>query len=110
MNRVTQYAIDVLEGRIITVELVQLACQRHLDDLEKSKIAPYVYRLDEEKANFILDYAETLTIAEGEELKPLSLDGFQAFIFGSLHGWVHKETGYRRFRSSYIQVGRQQGK
>lgn len=110
MHRVTQYAIDVVEGKIITGELVKMACQRHLDDLEKSKLAPYIYRFDEEKADIIINYAETLTIGEGDEKKPLCLEEFQAFIFGSLHGWVSKETGYRRFRSSYIQVGRQQGK
>lgn len=110
MNRVTQYALDVLEGREIAGKYVKLACQRHLDDLEKSKLAPFVYYFDEEKADRLLEYAETLTIGEGEEAEPLILAGFQAFIFGSLHGWVHKETGYRRFRSSYVQVGRQNGK
>lgn len=35
MNRVTQYALDVLEGREIAGKYVKLACQRHLDDLEK---------------------------------------------------------------------------
>ncbi|PEI37728.1 terminase [Bacillus wiedmannii] len=110
MNRVTQYALDVLEGREIAGKYVNLACQRHLDDLEKSKLAPFVYYFDEEKADRLLEYAETLTIGEGEEAEPLILAEFQAFIFGSLHGWVHKETGYRRFRSSYVQVGRQNGK
>ncbi|MEX3621872.1 terminase large subunit [Viridibacillus arvi] len=110
MHRTTQYATDVVNGNIITGELVKLACQRHLDDLEKSKIALYVYRFDEEKADIIINYAETLTIGEGDEKQPLILEEFQAFIFGSLHGWVHKETDYRRFRSSYIQLGRQQGK
>jgi phage terminase large subunit-like protein len=110
MHRTTQYALDVVEGRIVAGKHVRLACQRHLDDLEKSKLAPYVYWFDEEKANIIIEYAETLIIGEGDEQQPLVLDPFQDFIFGSLHGWVHKETGYRRFRSSYIQVGRQQGK
>lgn len=110
MNRVTQYALDVLEGREIAGKYVKLACQRHLDDLEKSKLAPFVYYFDEEKADRLLEYAETLWIGEGEEVEPLILAEFQAFIFGSLHGWVHKETGYRRFRSSYVQVGRQNGK
>ncbi|MFK0601161.1 terminase large subunit, partial [Bacillus thuringiensis] len=110
MNRVTQYALDVLEGREIAGKYVKLACQRHLDDLEKSKLAPFVYYFDEEKADRLLEYAETLMIGEGEEVEPLTLASFQAFIFGSLHGWVHKETGYRRFRSSYVQVGRQNGK
>ncbi|MEK4810105.1 MULTISPECIES: terminase large subunit [Bacillus] len=110
MNRVTQYALDVLEGREIAGKYVKLACQRHLNDLEKSKLAPFVYYFDEEKADRLLEYAETLMIGEGEEVEPLTLASFQAFIFGSLHGWVHKETGYRRFRSSYVQVGRQNGK
>lgn len=110
MNRVTQYALDVVEGREIAGKYVKLACQRHLDDLEKSKLAPFVYYFDEEKADRLLEYAETLTIGEGEEAEPLILAEFQAFIFGSLHGWVHKETDYRRFRSSYVQVGRQNGK
>ncbi|PGY78256.1 terminase large subunit [Bacillus cereus] len=110
MNRVTQYALDVLEGREIAGKYVKLACQRHLDDLEKSKLTPFVYYFDEEKADRLLEYAETLMIGEGEEVEPLTLASFQAFIFGSLHGWVHKETGYRRFRSSYVQVGRQNGK
>ncbi|HIE6633018.1 terminase large subunit [Bacillus luti] len=110
MNRVTQYALDVVEGREIAGKYVKLACQRHLDDLEKSKLAPFVYYFDEEKADRLLEYAETLTIGEGEEAEPLTLAEFQAFIFGSLHGWVHKETDYRRFRSSYVQVGRQNGK
>ena len=42
-DRCTQYALDVTEGRIIAGELVRLACQRHLDDIEKSKAAPYKY-------------------------------------------------------------------
>lgn len=110
MHRTTQYALDVVEGRIIAGKYVKLACQRHLDDLEKSKLAPYVYRFDEEKANELLEFSETLIIGEGEEKSQFVLEPFQAFIFGSLHGWIHKSTGYRRFRNSYVQVARQQGK
>ncbi|MDO7206272.1 hypothetical protein Q5M85_21395 [Paraclostridium bifermentans] len=36
-----------------------VACQRHLDDLEKSKLAPYKYVFHIEKADDILDFAET---------------------------------------------------
>lgn len=110
MHRATQYALDVVESRIVTGKYEKLSAQRHLDDLEKSKLAPYVYRFDEDKANIIIEYAETLIIGEGDEKQPLKLEPFQVFCFASLHGWVHKSTGYRRFRSSYIQVGRQQGK
>lgn len=110
LDRVTQYAVDVVEGRIVAGRYAILACQRHLDDLEKSKLAPYKYEFDTEKANDILDFAETLTIAEGEEEIPVNLEGFQVFILGCLNGWVTKGNGYRRFRTSYVQLGRQNGK
>lgn len=110
IDRVTQYALDVVEGREVAGRYVKLACQRHLDDLEKSKLAPFKYEFDLEKANHILEFAETLTIAEGEEEIPVELAGFQIFILGSLNGWVTKGTGYRRFRNSYVQLGRQNGK
>lgn len=110
LDRVTQYAVDVVEGRIVAGRYAILACQRHLDDLEKSKLAPYKYVFDIEKANDILDFAETLTIAEGEAEIPVNLEGFQVFILGCLNGWVTKDKGYRRFRTSYVQLGRQNGK
>ena len=36
-DRCTQYALDVVAGVIVAGEYVKLACQRHLDDLEKAK-------------------------------------------------------------------------
>ncbi|SFA70302.1 terminase large subunit [Clostridium frigidicarnis] len=111
MDRVTQYCYDVLDNKIIAGESIKLACCRHLEDLEKSKLAPYRYKFDIDKAHHIIDFAETLTLIEGSEgAKSLVLYSFQCFILGSLMGWVDKETGYRRFRQSYIQMGRQNGK
>lgn len=110
LDRVTKYALDVVEGKEITGRYVKLACQRHLDDLEKSKLAPFKYEFDIEKSLHIIEFAETLTIAEGEEEIPVKLEGFQEFILGSLNGWVTKVNGYRRFRTSYVQLGRQNGK
>ncbi|MDK2587455.1 terminase large subunit [Romboutsia sedimentorum] len=109
-NRVTQYALDVINEDILTGLYVRLACQRHLDDIEKSKTNEFDYIFDEDKANKIIDFAETLVIAEGEGNINVKLYGFQAFILGSLNGWINKETGYRRFRNSYVQLGRQNSK
>ena len=110
IDRVTKYAEDVLNGVIITGELVKQACKRHLDDLESSKLAPYVYEFDIEKSVHIINFAEMLTIAEGEGEVQVKLQDWQSFILGSLNGWVKKESGYRKYRSSYIQIGRQNGK
>ena len=109
-DRVTQYALDVLEEKIVTGLYVKLACKRHLDDLEKSKTEDFEYYFDVDKANDILDYAESLIIAEGDEEIRVKLHGFQVFILGSLNGWVSKKGKFRRFRSSYVQLGRQNGK
>ena len=84
--------------------------QRHLDDLEKAKAAPYKYYFDVEKSEEIINFAEELTIAEGDEQENVTAYPFQCFILGSLNGWRTKEKGHRRFRTSYVQLGRQNGK
>ncbi|MEH7088103.1 terminase TerL endonuclease subunit [Priestia megaterium] len=110
MDRATQYAKEVVKGKRIAGELEILACKRHLNDLERQGTDEFPYVWDIEKANDIQEFAETLTLAEGEEPAPLNLYDFQCFVFGNWNGWVHKDTGYRRFRTSYMQVARQNGK
>lgn len=110
MDRTTQYALDVVEGRLTAGDLVKAACQRHLDDLKAAEGAPYRYYFDVEEAEKIIDFAETLTIAEGEEPQQVEAYPFQCFIIGSLNGWRTKDGRHRRFRTSYVQLGRQNGK
>lgn len=110
LDRCTQYAIDVLDDKIIAGEFVKLACKRHLDDIEKSKAAPYRYYFDVEMSEEIINFAEELTIAEGEGNETVTAYPFQCFILGSLNGWRTKDGHYRRFRTSYVQLGRQNGK
>jgi phage terminase large subunit-like protein len=111
MDRVTQYATDVLNGNIIVGKWVKLACQRHFNDRERQGTDGFPFIFDLKRVNKIINFAESLMLVEGDDgNKNLSLYPFQAFILGSLFGWVHKDTGYRRFRTSYVQLGRQNGK
>ncbi len=110
IDRTTQYAKDVIEGRVIAGKRVKQACQRHLDDLESSKLAPYRYYFNVEEAEDIINFAEELIIAEGEEEEFVTCYPFQCFILGSLNGWRIKDKDYRRFRTSYVQLARQNGK
>lgn len=110
LDSVTKYANDVLEGKIISGRYVKLACERHLNDLERQDTEEFQYIFDVNEANRIIDFAENLVLDEGEEITPLFLYPFQKFILGSLMGWKHKTTGCRRFRELYMQVGRQNGK
>ncbi|MED4206585.1 terminase large subunit [Neobacillus mesonae] len=96
-------------GKIPAGQTQRQACNRHLRDLERQNTEEFPYVWDVEKAHDIIEFAETLTLAEGDEPQPLVTKGFQDFMFGSWNGWVNLE-GYRRFRTSYIQVARQNGK
>lgn len=112
MDRVTKFAKANLKNKKDFGEDARLAFKRHINDLARSeKNDPHFpYRFDEEKAEDIIELANKLTIAEGEGNEQFTCAGFQEFILGSLFGWVHKETGKRRFTDSYVQVARQQGK
>ena len=94
-DRCTQYALVVVAGKVTAGELVKLACQRHIDDLEKAKVAPYKYYFDVQKSEEIINFAEELTIAEGEENENVTAFPFQCFILGSLNGWRTKEKSYQ---------------
>ncbi len=109
VDRVTSYAFDVCMGKIPAGLSQRQACNRHLRDLERQNTEDFPYYWDSEAGQELIEFAETLTIAEGEEPQDLRLYGFQDFIFGSWNGWKTSE-GYRRFRTSYVQVARQNGK
>lgn len=111
MDRVTQHAINLVEGKLDRPvgKTERLAGERHLRDLERQGTTEFPYVFDPDKAHEFIDFAESLTLAEGDDPQPLRLWGFQDFIFGSWHGWRTLD-GYRRFRTSYEQVARQNGK
>jgi phage terminase large subunit-like protein len=111
VDRTTQFAKDVVAGNnIIAGRDEIMSCQRHLRDLERQGTEDFPYIFDIDQANKLIEFAESLTIAEGETPQIMQAYPFQCFIFGSWNGWIHKDTGYRRFRTSYIKVGRQNGK
>lgn len=109
-DRVTEYARKVVNGEVFCGQLHKLACQRHLNDLERSETDDYPYYWDVEQSERVLEYAETLTIAEGMEPKPVVLIPSQIFDIGCTFGWRKKKNGYRRFRRRYKSMARQNGK
>ena len=112
MDRVTRFAESVVGGTLDRpVGKTEIAAaKRHLRDLESAGTNNFPFVWDEKRAESIIGFSEQLILAEGMKPGALRLWGFQDFVFGSWNGWVHKDTGYRRFRTSYKQVGRQNGK
>ena len=109
-DRVTEYAHKVVAGKVVAGELHVLACKRHLNDLKKQRTEKFPYYYDPAKAQEIIEYAETLTIAEGSEPKPVKLIDSQAFDLGCTFGWYKVANDKRRFRRRYKSMARQNGK
>ena len=109
-DRVTEYAEKVIKEKENYGSLHVLACQRHLNDLKKQGSSEFPYYWNSEKSEEILEYAETLTIAEGSEPKPVKLIPSQIFDIGCTFGWMKTSNDKRRFRRRYKSMGRQNGK
>lgn len=114
---VSDYANDVLSGKIVAGPLVRAACKRHLRDIDEQDKRGIVWRPD--LAVHEMGFFPTcLTIPAASSHKvptldedeiPFELEPFQKFIVGSLFGWLGAD-GYRRFRVAYIEIGKGNGK
>jgi phage terminase large subunit-like protein len=104
----TQYATDVVYGKIISCKWEVLACKRHLADLERVKNdLDFKFVFDESRANRIIDWFTICRHVRGIFAgQPIALDDWQKFDLGCIFGWVHKNTGKRRYKTAYIRVAR----
>ena len=102
------YAYDVVNGhRLASKEIIQ-SCQRFIDDIQC--LDGYFY--DVGKAEKACNFIENLPHTKGKWAalkKTLILEGWQTFIICNLFGWVN-ESGFRRFRKSYLKIPRKNGK
>lgn len=103
---VSQYALDVLDGRQPACRLVKAACQRHLDDLDRDDIY-----FDAKHVELVFAFLKLCKHYKGEWAgKPMILHPAQQFIVGNLFGWKLKSSGKRRFRTAYVELPRKNGK
>lgn len=108
-DQTTEYAKAVVDGKIIAGELVRLAADRHLRDLEDGPKRGLSWDVnDAERA--IRFFPAMLTVTEGEmEGKPFTLLPWHLFVVGSLFGWKDV-NGLRRFRFVWLETGKGQAK
>ena len=119
----TQYAHDVVEGRIVACKWVKLAAKRHLNDLALSTIGSWQYVFNPElvdaqgkkyfPAERICRFAELMPHIKGDwaaRSQRIELESWQIFILACGFGWVNRTTGKRRFRVIDLFVPRKNAK
>ncbi len=111
--RATQYCRDIVAGEIRACKWVKLACQRHLDDLARSRTKEFDYKFVPARAGRVCAFIERFPHVKGKWAvgsQKIHLEPWQLFIVCSLFGWLHKQTGLRRFWEAVIMVPRKNGK
>lgn len=99
------YVEQVLSGARPECRWVRLACERHVRDLRRSDIY-----FDRDAAARALAFFSLLQHSKGEWAGTrFRLEPWQQFIIASLFGWK-RQDGLRRFRTSYLEVARKNGK
>jgi phage terminase large subunit-like protein len=91
---------------------VRLACQRQLDDIAKQTDEDYSYRFDNAAAERVCRFVELSPHIKGKKFagQLIHLEDWQSFILTTVYGWLDRFTGLRRFRRSYIEVAKGNGK
>jgi len=115
---ITQYALDVLAGRVITGTYVRKAAERHVADLANGAARGLYF--DVEAAMKAVRFFSLLRHYKGElgavrtpdggQGAFVKLEAWQIFIVGSAFGWKRIADGLRRFRHVYVEVAKKNGK
>ena len=107
--RVGAWARKVVAGKVAAGPHVRAAAARHLADLKTapSRGLKFSHAAARHGTAF---FEEVLHLNGGQyEGLPFKLLGWQAFIIGSLCGWLRLD-GTRRFRVAYVETGKGSGK
>lgn len=107
-----QYIDDVLTGKVPACLYVRNACQRQRDDLVRLADHPIFY-FDRDAAQRVCIFIERMPHVKGPKAsanEDITLEPWQCFVLTTVFGWKRKDTGGRRFRRSYVEVPRGNGK
>ncbi|HDR9128582.1 terminase large subunit [Burkholderia vietnamiensis] len=115
VDTANQYIDDVLAGRIVACKWVKLACERQRRDLARAEMGDpeFPYRFDNEAATRICEFIALLPHTKGRWARTrqnIKLEPWQAFILTTVFGWLHVDSGLRRFRRAYEEVARKNAK
>lgn len=105
------YSQSIVDSEYGHCQKEKWACMRFLRDVERENTDDFPYYFDDKSALRFLKWMTNFKHSKGVLAgKPIDPAPIQMFIFGNIYGWKHRDTGHRRFRVSYWQVGRKNAK
>lgn len=108
MIKAIQYQKDILSGKIPSCKWVKLAMNRQIDDLKKGKKRGLHF--DQTAAQRAIDFFSFLKHWKGRHSgQTFHLLPWQEWMIMVIYGWK-REDGSRRFRYSYAELARKNGK
>lgn len=115
LERCTQYANDVMEGKEITTWEVKKQCEIFLNDYNnRQKLEEFEFYFDEKQLQVINDILKLFNFAtgfvEGKQVLE-NLAGFQCFLIANIFGWRFKDKPYKfRYNDNTLFIARKNSK
>jgi phage terminase large subunit-like protein len=109
-SRAERYIDEVLSGKQVTSKLVRLAIERHRNDLATA--AQRNLRFVPEMGQRAIDFVEFFchhSTGEWAGTK-VRLEPWECALLYVLYGWYWRDTGYRRFKTAYVELAKGNGK
>lgn len=107
------YSRAVMAGEIPVCKWTRLAVERQLADLAREPGPDWPWVFSAEAAERPCAFIELLPHIKGKwarERRLIELELWQCWILTTVFGWVHRETGLRRYREGYVEVPRKNAK
>lgn len=111
IEEIDRYALGIYNEEIPVCIEIKQAIDRHFYDLSRIDSEDFPFFFYPKAASLIFKYFSQLKHWKGELAgQNIKLEDWQKFAFGSIFGWVEKETGLRRFNEAYNELPRKNGK
>ena len=123
LSELVQYAQNCLEDKKVSEDEDYISCRKHkqacgrfLNDIKRSEArntldSPFPFIWDDEEAEKIVVWFSLLKHSKGDLAgQPIILTDWQKFVLCQIYGWRHEETGRKRFKQSFVEVGRKNAK
>ena len=108
---ITNYARECIANPDTNCQKHRWACERLLRDVERMDTDEFPYTWDENEAERIVQWFALLRHSKGVLAgQPIRLTEWQQFFVCQLYGWRNRETRRRRFKKSFVEVGRKNAK